>query len=163
MAPKKSQDSFPTAAPFLPERLTLPNLQRAAAGCRGCDLFKNATQTVFGEGPSKALVMFVGEQPGRLRRPAGTSVCGTRGAASGRSSGRGGDRPLRGVRHECGEALQVGGCATRQAAHSQEAAPFGNRSVPSVAGCGVESCCSRKFSSALEPVRRRDCWARISG
>src|SRR3954449_2842937 len=64
MAPKKSQDAFPTAAPFLPERLTLPNLQRAAAGCRGCDLWKNATQTVFGEGPSKALVMFVGEQPG---------------------------------------------------------------------------------------------------
>src|SRR5437660_8997488 len=64
MAPKKSQDAFPTAAPFLPERLTLPSLQRAAAGCRGCDLWKNATQTVFGEGPSKALVMFVGEQPG---------------------------------------------------------------------------------------------------
>src|SRR5581483_7350012 len=64
MAPKKSQDAFPTAAPFLPERLTLPNLQRAAAECRGCDLWKNATQTVFGEGPSKALVMFVGEQPG---------------------------------------------------------------------------------------------------
>jgi DNA polymerase len=44
--------------------LTIPNLQRAAAGCRGCDLWENATQTVFGEGPSKALVMFVGEQPG---------------------------------------------------------------------------------------------------
>jgi uracil-DNA glycosylase len=39
-------------------------LQKAAAACRGCDLWKNATQTVFGEGPSKALVMFVGEQPG---------------------------------------------------------------------------------------------------
>jgi DNA polymerase len=64
MAGKKSQEAFPTAAPFLPERLTLPNLQRAAAGCRGCDLWKSATQTVFGEGPSKALVMFVGEQPG---------------------------------------------------------------------------------------------------
>src|SRR5579864_6912561 len=53
-----------SAAPYLPERLTLPNLQRAAASCKGCDFWRNATQTVFGEGPSKALVMFVGEQPG---------------------------------------------------------------------------------------------------
>jgi DNA polymerase len=48
----------------VPTELTLPNLQRAARGCRACDLYKNATQTVFGEGPAKALVMFVGEQPG---------------------------------------------------------------------------------------------------
>jgi uracil-DNA glycosylase len=61
---KSSEEGFPTAAPFLPSRLTIPNLQRAAAVCKGCDLWKNATQTVFGEGPSKALVMFVGEQPG---------------------------------------------------------------------------------------------------
>jgi uracil-DNA glycosylase len=53
-----------TAAPYLPERLTIPDLQRSAAGCRGCDLWRNATQTVFGEGSAKALVMFVGEQPG---------------------------------------------------------------------------------------------------
>ena len=53
-----------SAAPFLPAKLTVANLQRAAAVCKGCDLWRNATQTVFGEGPSKALVMFVGEQPG---------------------------------------------------------------------------------------------------
>jgi uracil-DNA glycosylase family protein len=53
-----------SAAPFLPAKLTVSNLQRAAAVCKGCDLWRNATQTVFGEGPSKALVMFVGEQPG---------------------------------------------------------------------------------------------------
>ncbi|HLZ40675.1 MAG TPA: UdgX family uracil-DNA binding protein [Candidatus Sulfotelmatobacter sp.] len=51
------------AAP-VPEVLTLPNLQSAARGCQACDLYKNATQTVFGEGPAKALIMFVGEQPG---------------------------------------------------------------------------------------------------
>jgi uracil-DNA glycosylase len=61
---KAEKEGFPTAAAFLPARLTLPTLQRAAAGCKGCDLWKNATQTVFGGGPSKALVMFVGEQPG---------------------------------------------------------------------------------------------------
>ena len=61
---KSSEEKFPTANAFLPTRVTIPNLQRAAAECKGCDLWKNATQTVFGEGPSKALVMFVGEQPG---------------------------------------------------------------------------------------------------
>jgi DNA polymerase len=39
-------------------------LREAATGCRGCDLYKAATQTVFGEGPARATVMFVGEQPG---------------------------------------------------------------------------------------------------
>ena len=48
----------------VPSPLLIPDLQRAAATCKACDLWKNATQTVFGEGPSKARVMFVGEQPG---------------------------------------------------------------------------------------------------
>ena len=39
-------------------------LQRAALNCKACDLWRNATQTVFGEGPTPARVMFVGEQPG---------------------------------------------------------------------------------------------------
>jgi uracil-DNA glycosylase len=48
----------------LPDHPTIPKLQRAAAGCRACDLHENATQTVFGEGPQSASVMLVGEQPG---------------------------------------------------------------------------------------------------
>ena len=44
--------------------MTLDELRQAAAGCRACDLWKNATQTVFGEGPSPARMMLVGEQPG---------------------------------------------------------------------------------------------------
>jgi DNA polymerase len=39
-------------------------LRAAAAQCTGCDLYKNATQTVFGEGPSTARVFLIGEQPG---------------------------------------------------------------------------------------------------
>ncbi len=53
-----------SAAEFLPSRLTLKNLRLAAAGCRGCDLYKYATQTVFGEGKSHAPMMLIGEQPG---------------------------------------------------------------------------------------------------
>ncbi|TMQ93669.1 UdgX family uracil-DNA binding protein [Actinomadura soli] len=56
------------AAPFLPDtaegRSDLDELRRAAAGCRGCGLYENATQTVFGEGSPGGRVMFVGEQPG---------------------------------------------------------------------------------------------------
>jgi uracil-DNA glycosylase len=53
-----------TAAPFVPPRPTLNKLRDAAAGCTGCDLYKIGTQTVFGEGKSSSLVMFIGEQPG---------------------------------------------------------------------------------------------------
>ena len=52
-----------SAAPFLPARKTWRTLQDAAATCRGCDLYKDATQTVFGDGARDAEVMFVGEQP----------------------------------------------------------------------------------------------------
>lgn len=53
-----------TASDFLPKRLGLRNLQEAAAHCKGCDLYKFATQTVFGEGKARSAIMFVGEQPG---------------------------------------------------------------------------------------------------
>jgi DNA polymerase len=42
----------------------LDGLRQAAAGCRACELWEPATQTVFGEGPETARVVFVGEQPG---------------------------------------------------------------------------------------------------
>jgi uracil-DNA glycosylase family protein len=52
------------AAAYVPERPTLTSLRAAAAGCRACPLWENATQTVFGEGAQQAQVMLVGEQPG---------------------------------------------------------------------------------------------------
>jgi uracil-DNA glycosylase len=48
----------------LPARLSLRSLREAAAGCRACDLYKHATQTVFGEGRAHARMMLIGEQPG---------------------------------------------------------------------------------------------------
>ena len=48
----------------MPSRLSLKSLRQAAAACRGCDLYKYATQTVFGEGPARARLMLVGEEPG---------------------------------------------------------------------------------------------------
>ena len=53
-----------TAEEFFPDRLTLPSLKKAATDCQACDLWKTSTQTVFGEGQTRAAVLFVGEQPG---------------------------------------------------------------------------------------------------
>jgi DNA polymerase len=53
-----------TAAPLIPERPSLKKLREAAAGCTACPLYETGTQTVFGEGATKARVVFVGEQPG---------------------------------------------------------------------------------------------------
>jgi DNA polymerase len=52
------------ATPFLPERHTLSALREAAGGCRGCHLWRKATQTVFGEGLKRSRLMLVGEIPG---------------------------------------------------------------------------------------------------
>ena len=53
-----------SAFDYLPEDLSYQSLVAAAKGCKGCDLYQNATQTVFGQGAEKAILMFVGEQPG---------------------------------------------------------------------------------------------------
>jgi DNA polymerase len=68
-----------SAADFLPARQTIPSLRRASQDCHGCPLYKNATQTVFGEGPVDARVIFVGEQPGDEEDLAGQPFVGPAG------------------------------------------------------------------------------------
>ncbi len=68
-----------SAADFLPARLSLPQLREASKGCHGCPLYCNATQTVFGEGPSRAPLMLVGEQPGDQEDKAGHPFVGPSG------------------------------------------------------------------------------------
>lgn len=53
-----------SAAEFVPAVRSIRELQDAAHNCKGCDLYQHATQVVFGEGPSDAKVVMVGEQPG---------------------------------------------------------------------------------------------------
>ncbi len=57
----------------------LADLRHTAAGCRACHLWKNATQTVFGEGPPNASLMLVGEQPGDKEDRAGKPFVGPAG------------------------------------------------------------------------------------
>lgn len=65
--------------PLLPARPTLPKLRVVAQKCRGCELWKRGTQTVFGEGPRAARILFVGEQPGDKEDLAGRPFVGPAG------------------------------------------------------------------------------------
>jgi uracil-DNA glycosylase len=53
-----------SALQFLPPRVTMKSLIEASRACQGCPLYRNATQTVFGQGRRTARVFLVGEQPG---------------------------------------------------------------------------------------------------
>ncbi len=77
--PNKTAKPTKSAADFIPPRATLPKLRAASKGCRGCDLYKLGTQTVFGEGPGSAKVMAVGEQPGDAEDKAGRPFVGPSG------------------------------------------------------------------------------------
>ncbi len=60
----RQASDYPGAACFVPGDHSLEVLRAAAPGCRGCDLFRDATQVVFGDGAADAELMLVGEQPG---------------------------------------------------------------------------------------------------
>jgi uracil-DNA glycosylase family protein len=68
-----------SAAPFIPPKPTLSSAKEASKECRGCDLWKRGTQTVFGEGRRAARVVFVGEQPGDQEDLAGKPFVGPAG------------------------------------------------------------------------------------
>jgi len=79
--PRQRSGGIPAggAARYLPEDRRLDSLKAAADGCRGCPLFENATQTVFGHGPPGAPIMLVGEQPGDQEDLAGEPFVGPAG------------------------------------------------------------------------------------
>lgn len=52
------------AEEYVPDKADINQLRKAVHDCRGCDLYKDATQAVFGEGPVDASVLVVGEVPG---------------------------------------------------------------------------------------------------
>jgi uracil-DNA glycosylase len=69
-----------SAMDYFPDEINYRALRIAASGCKGCDLYKNATQTVFGEGRVRdARLMFVGEQPGDEEDLAGHPFVGPAG------------------------------------------------------------------------------------
>ncbi|MFU8871315.1 UdgX family uracil-DNA binding protein [Micromonospora sp. SL4-19] len=73
-------DSAPGAQEFIPPQAdTIDQLRTAAAGCRGCELYRDASQTVFGRGDESARVVFVGEQPGDMEDQKGLPFVGPAG------------------------------------------------------------------------------------
>jgi uracil-DNA glycosylase len=68
-----------SARDFIPETNSLKALREAAGECRGCPLYRGATQTVFGEGPRRAPLMMVGEMPGDREDRAGHVFVGPAG------------------------------------------------------------------------------------
>jgi DNA polymerase len=75
--PTKTDEYARPAKP--PDSSSLSTVRRAAQHCTACHLYKRATQTVFGEGPKKALIMLVGEQPGDYEDVAGKPFVGPAG------------------------------------------------------------------------------------
>ncbi|MBX6371177.1 MAG: UdgX family uracil-DNA binding protein [Acidothermus sp.] len=59
-----TEREYPGAGRWVPHGCSLDELRRVARGCRGCPLYRNATQTVFSTGPATARIVLVGEQPG---------------------------------------------------------------------------------------------------
>ena len=64
---------------IVPDKATVAQLREAAAECTACPLYRDATQTVFGEGPERARIMFIGEQPGDAEDLAGHPFVGPAG------------------------------------------------------------------------------------
>jgi DNA polymerase len=77
--PKQPAKLGPALAGEHAAATTIASLRRQAEGCERCDLYKNATQLVFGEGPADARVVLVGEQPGDREDLAGRPFVGPAG------------------------------------------------------------------------------------
>jgi uracil-DNA glycosylase len=69
----------PGAADWVPDRPTVRSLQTAVQGCHGCELYRDATQGVMGQGPEGARLMVLGEQPGDKEDRAGEPFVGPAG------------------------------------------------------------------------------------
>src|SRR5689334_718843 len=79
MSSRDAGGDGPPVPDLIPDRPTLKTVRDAARDCRACDLYKRGTQTVFGEGPRRAEVMMVGEQPGDAEDLAGHPFVGPAG------------------------------------------------------------------------------------
>ncbi len=137
-APPEAAAPRPKRAPKAPvvelEPVTpgsLSALARDAGACRRCHLWEPATQAVFGEGPEDARMMMVGEQPGDQEDLAGRPFVGPAGQLLDRAIKEAGIDRRDGLRHQCGEALQVR--AARQAAHPRQAGPGRDRCLQGLA------------------------------
>nr|WP_117192231.1 UdgX family uracil-DNA binding protein [Rhizobium terrae] len=117
----------------------LPEVQRQAEGCTRCDLYRNATHLVFGEGPAKAKVLFVGEQPGDKEDLAGKPFVGPAGKLLDRCLDEAGiDRDL---------------CYVTNAVKHFKFTPRGKRRIHSKPNAGEVQACAWWLAAELRLVR----------
>ncbi len=90
---ERSEGISESAAPFVPDGADLDQLRAAAATCKGCHLWENATQTVFSRGIADARVVMVGEQPGDVEDQRGEPFVGPAGVLLRRAVGDAGISP----------------------------------------------------------------------
>jgi DNA polymerase len=86
-------DERPGATKWVPEHPTLTSLREAAEGCRGCELYRDATQVVMGEGLKRARLVLLGEQPGDQEDRQGRPFVGPAGRVLARALGDAGIDP----------------------------------------------------------------------
>ena len=82
-----SRQEYPGAEPWVPEDHSIPALEAAAPSCRGCELYRDATQVVMGRGDPHADLMLVGEQPGDSEDRQGQPFVGPAGKVLDRALG----------------------------------------------------------------------------
>lgn len=117
----------------------LPEVREQAEGCTRCDLYRNATHLVFGEGPAKAKVLFVGEQPGDKEDLAGRPFVGP--------AGRLLDRCL----EEAGVDRDL--CYVTNAVKHFKFTPRGKRRIHSKPNTGEVQACAWWLAAELRLVR----------
>jgi hypothetical protein len=131
--PSRSQTGRALPAALVSPPRTIAGLRDAAAACKACDLWKKATQTVFGEGPTGARIMLVGEQPGDQEDRSGHPFVGPAGRLLDEALAKAG------IDHEAVYVTNVvkhfrwTASGARKTAHSQKAWLFGNSGLPSLA------------------------------
>ena len=108
----------------------IETLREEAADCRACPLWKDATQTVFGEGPQHASLMLVGEQPGDKEDLAGRPFVGPAGQMLDRALEEAGIERRQGLRHQRRQTFQIR--AARKNPAAPEAEHIGNQGMPAM-------------------------------
>ena len=130
-----------SAAPFVPESRSLRTLRGAVEECRGCPLWADATQAVFGRGPRKAELMLVGEQPGDKEDLEGEPFVGPAG------------RELRAALEQAG--IDLDDAYLTNAVKHFKWRPRGKRRLHQTPRAGEIEACKPWLGAELEAVRPR--------
>ncbi|MDX1098268.1 UdgX family uracil-DNA binding protein [Sinorhizobium medicae] len=137
--PRESAKLGPALAGEHAEAPTIASLRREAEGCERCDLYKNATQLVFGEGPTDARVVLVGEQPGDREDLAGRPFVGPAG------------RLLDECMHEA--AIDRSECYLTNAVKHFKFEPRGKRRLHSRPNAGEVQACAWWLGAEIDELR----------